>query len=259
MTVNSVTICKDDNVAEQPDPEELSLEELADRCGVTARTVRYYQSQRVLPRPRKHGHYARYNTEHVQRLEHIAELQERGLKLEAIRAVLAHEDSGAAGDWLGLDAALRNPWISDRSRTMSLSELHQLLGERPRRVVGELADTNMVSRQADGSFLVPSPALLDIALRLSDAGVSIDVADRAATLLRRRLAKAAQDLVALFEGETGRSFAGSGTPQEIATALDTVRPIALDAAGLILAQEMEQVLRHLAAGGPRRPARRRLT
>lgn len=217
--------------------------------------MRYYQSERVLPRPRKHGHYARYTGEHVERIRRIAEFQERGLKLEAIRAVLAHEDSGAVGDWLGLDAALRNPWVSDESRTMSLSDLHQLLGRRPRRLVGELADTSVVSRQADGSFLVPSPALLDIALRLFDAGVSIDVADRAATLLRRRLAKAAEDLVALFEGETGRSFAGSGTPDEIARALDTVRPIALDAAALILAQEMERALRHLAATGPR-PARR---
>ena len=241
-------------MTERPDPEELSLEELADRCGVTPRTVRYYQSQRVLARPRKHGHYARYNTEHVRRLQRIAELQERGLKLEAIRAVLAHEDSGATGDWLGLDAALRNPWIRDESRTMSLSELHELLGGRPRRLVGELADADLVARQADGSFLVPSSALLDIALRLFDAGVTIDVADRAATLLRRRLAKAARDLVALFEGETGRSFAGSGTPKEIASALDTVRPIALDAAGLILAQEMEKVLRHLTATGPQRPS-----
>jgi DNA-binding transcriptional MerR regulator len=242
-------------VAEEPDPEELSLEELADRCGVTPRTVRYYQSERVLPRPRKHGHYARYTSEHVERLRRIAEFQERGLKLEAIRAVLAHEDSGAAGDWLGLDAALRNPWVSDQSRTMSLSDLHQLLGGRPRRLVGELADMSVLSRQEDGSFLVPSPALLDIALRLFDAGVSIDVAGRAATLLRRRLAKAAEELVALFEGETGRSFAGSGTPDEIASALDRVRPIALDAAALILAQEMERALRHLATTGPR-PARR---
>ena len=244
-----------DAVTEEPEPEELSLEELADRCGVTPRTVRYYQSEKVLPRPRKHGHYARYDAEHVERLHRIAELQERGLKLEAVRAVLAHEASGAVGDWLGLDAALRNPWVSDQSRTMSLSDLHQLLGGRPRRLVGELADMSVLSRQEDGSFLVPSPALLDIALRLFDAGVSIDVAGRAATLLRRRLAKAAEELVALFEGETGRSFAGSGTPDEIASALDRVRPIALDAAALILAQEMERALRHLATTGPR-PARR---
>ena len=242
-------------MAEQPDPDELSLDELADRCGVTPRTVRYYQSERVLPRPRKHGHYARYTGEHVERLRRIAELQERGLKLEAIRAVLAHEDSGAVGDWLGLDAALRNPWVSDQSRTMSLPDLHHLLGTRPRRLVGELADMSVLSRQEDGSFLVPSPALLDIALRLFDAGVSIDIAERAANLLRRRLARAAEDLVALFEGETGRSFAGSGAPEEIAGALDAVRPIALDAAALILAQEMERALRHLATTRPRRGKR----
>jgi hypothetical protein len=88
---------------------------------------------------------------------------------------------------------------------------------------------------------------------LLDAGVSIDVAGPAAELLRRRLAKAADDLVKLFESETGRSFAGKGTPEEIATALDALRPIALDAARLILAQELERSLRQLATRVGRNP------
>jgi hypothetical protein len=65
-------------------------------------------------------------------------------------------------------------------------------------------------------------------------------------LLRRRLSRAADDLVELFESETGRSFAGAGRPEEVAAALDVLRPIALDAAQLILAQELERSLRVLA-------------
>ena len=65
----------------------------------------------------------------------------------------------------------------------------------------------------------------------------------------RRLARAADYLVKLFETETGRSFAGRGAPDEISAALDAVRPVALDAAGLILAQELERALRKLAATG----------
>jgi len=82
-----------------------------------------------------------------------------------------------------------------------------------------------------------------------DAGVRLDVSQQAAELLRRRLARAADDLVKLFETETGRSFAGRGAPEEISAALDAVRPVALDAAGLILAQELERALRKLAATG----------
>jgi hypothetical protein len=44
----------------------------------------------------------------------------------------------------------------------------------------------------------------------------------------------------------------AGTADEVANAIATLRPIALDAAGLILAQEIERGLRRLAAAGPRR-------
>ncbi len=35
--------------------DELSLDELAERSGVSSRTIRYYQSEGVLPAPRKDG------------------------------------------------------------------------------------------------------------------------------------------------------------------------------------------------------------
>jgi hypothetical protein len=132
---------------------------------------------------------------------------------------------------------------------MTLAEVHLRLGKRPRRLVGELVDAGLLEHHDDGSFIAPSEALLDLSLRLVDAGVSIDVSQQAAELLRRRLARAADDLVKLFETETGLSFAGRGGPDEISAALDAVRPVALDAAGLILAQELERALRKLAATG----------
>ncbi len=84
----------------------------------------------------------------------------------------------------------------------------------------------------------------------STQGADTDIGvQRRCTFSARRLAKGADDLVKLFEGETGKSFAGSGTPQELAEALDVLRPIAQDAAQLILAQELERSLRRLASKG----------
>ena len=239
------------------DEEEISLEDLADRSGISPRTIRFYQSSGVLPHPRKVGRDARYNAEHLERLRVIGGLQERGLKLEAVRSLLAKggTDPRSVGDWLGVDAALRNPWVDDAPRSATLGEVHDLLGVRPHRLVGELVDSGLLERRADATFSIPSPALLDLALRLLDAGVSVDVTNRAARVLRKRLAKAADDLVELFEAETGRSFAGRGTPAEISAALDALRPVALDAASLILAQEIERALRRLAASGPRKVKR----
>lgn len=239
------------------DDEELSLDELAERSGVSSRTIRYYQSEGVLPSPRRDGRDARYNQGHLERLELVAELQERGLKLEAIKSLLerAGKQKTSVTEWLGIDEALRASWTDDHAATMTLAQVHKRLGKRPRRLVGELVDAGLLDRQDDGSFVAPSEALLDLSLRLFDAGVSIDVSTRAAELLRRRIARAADDLVKLFEAETGRSFAGQGAPEEIATALEAVRPVALDASGLILAQELERAMRKLAATGTRKPRR----
>jgi DNA-binding transcriptional MerR regulator len=223
---------------------------------VSARTIRYYQSEGVLAAPRREGRDARYNAGHLERLELIAELQERGLKLEAIKSLLGRAGKrSSVTEWLGIDEALRASWTDDQPAMMTLAEVHERLGRRPRRLVGELVDAGLLARQEDGSFLAPSEAMLQLTFRLLDASVSIDVAVRAADLLRRRLAKAADDLVKLFEAETGRSFAGEGASEEVAAALDALRPVAIDAAGLILAQELERALRHLATRGTRRSRR----
>ena len=227
--------------------EELGLDELVERSGVSARTIRYYQSEGVLPRPRKDGRDARYSSEHVDRLAIIAELQERGLKLEAIKELIGRDrHHRSVSEWLGVDEVLRASWADDHVAAMTLVEVHTLLGKHPRRLVGEMVDAGLLARNDDGTFVAPSRALLDLALRMLDAGVSIDIGTEAANLLRRRLSRAADDLVRLFQEETGKSFAGKGRPAELASALDALRPIAQDAARLILAQELERALRNLA-------------
>jgi DNA-binding transcriptional MerR regulator len=245
-------------LVEDGEAPELSLEELVTRSGVSVRTIRFYQSSGVLPKPRRVGREVRYREEHLARLRVIAELQERGLKLGAIRELVGRTGGARdVGAWLGFDEALRDPWTGDRPQIMTLAEVHDRLGDRPLRLAGDLADAGLLERQDDGTFLVPSPALLDLGLRLLDTGVSVDVANRAAGILRDHLAGAADGLVELFAAETGRTFAGSGTPEDVAAALTAVRPIALDAAGLLLAHEMERALRRLAASVPSRGTRRR--
>lgn len=237
-------------------PEELSLDELAERSGVSSRTIRYYQSEGILPSPRKIGREARYAVSHLERLEQISELQSRGLKIEAIKQLLGrNRDHRSVTEWLGIDDVLRSRWADDDPAVMTRADVHALLGRHPQRVVGELVDSGLLDRRDNGTFVAPSRALLDLSLRMLDAGVSIDVGAKAAALLRRRLSKAADDLVELFASETGRSFAGRGRPDELAAAVDAVRPLALDGARLILAQEFERSLRALAAK-PQRTRRR---
>ncbi|MEP6691655.1 MAG: MerR family transcriptional regulator [Gemmatimonadaceae bacterium] len=81
------------------DPDSFDINELAAAAGVTARTVRYYVQQGLLPSAGSRGPGARYDRGHVDRLLLIKRLQAQHLPLAEIRKRLegltASELSGA--------------------------------------------------------------------------------------------------------------------------------------------------------------------
>ena len=81
------------------------VDELAERGGVSRRTVRYYIQRGLLPPPRGLGRGKHYTEAHLSTLVQIRELQEAAVPLETIAtrleasepaAVLAHEPPPAA-------------------------------------------------------------------------------------------------------------------------------------------------------------------
>src|SRR4051795_5362409 len=73
--------------------DPLDLTGLADRAGVSIRTVRYYLQQGLLPKPEARGPGAHYTAEHLDRLLLIKRLQREHLPLAEIRRVI--ETGGA--------------------------------------------------------------------------------------------------------------------------------------------------------------------
>src|SRR5690606_8102425 len=67
------------------DDTALDLTELALRADVSARTVRYYIQQGLLPAPDSRGPGAHYTIEHLERLRLIRRLQREHLPLAEIR------------------------------------------------------------------------------------------------------------------------------------------------------------------------------
>jgi sugar phosphate isomerase/epimerase len=75
-------------------------------------------------------------------------------------------------------------------------------------------------------------------------------------LLLALFALAVDDLIVLFAGRTATGFAGWASTDELATSLHTLRPIAREAAGIILAHEVERGLQGLLQAGPTAVRRR---
>jgi DNA-binding transcriptional MerR regulator len=75
----------------------MRIGEVADLSGVSTKTIRYWEDQRLLPPPdRTPADYRDYKQEIVERLAFIRHAQVGGLTLDQIRQVLEIGDSGDA-------------------------------------------------------------------------------------------------------------------------------------------------------------------
>jgi DNA-binding transcriptional MerR regulator len=68
------------------DETRYTIGELAEVAGATARTIRYYTAEGLLPPPDTRGRYALYSAEHLNRLLLIARLKDAYLPLGEIKA-----------------------------------------------------------------------------------------------------------------------------------------------------------------------------
>jgi DNA-binding transcriptional MerR regulator len=77
--------------------ERYGIEELAALGGVTRRTVRYYVQEGLIPAPLGVGRGRHYGAEHLDRLQAVKALQERGRSLDQIRQELGRDTGRAQG------------------------------------------------------------------------------------------------------------------------------------------------------------------
>lgn len=235
-------------------PVEYTIDELASVTGVPSRTIRYYQSKGTLPAPERRGRVAVYGDDHIERLEVIAELQQRGLRLDAIKEVF--EVVAAGGDslqsWLGVGDSLQAPWSDDRPVVWSHDELAEKVGPHRPTFIADAVRIGIIERRSNArppAYLVTSPRLFDIALRLDEAGIDLETAVGAERILRRRLHKASDELVSWFAEALGQGFGDSAEPDRIGTAFEALRTLGVESTQLIFAQEMERSLRDFVEKG----------
>lgn len=224
----------------------LSVDEVAARTGVTVRTIRYYQSEGLLPTPARHGREVRYGAEHVERLELITRLQERGLRLNAIADLVRQGESAA--DWLGLTESLTEPWTEDRPLLLAEPELADRVAGVAAVTVDDLVRTGVVERRADTTpvtYLVPSPGMLDIALQLAALGLDLGIAAGLRQLIQDRLRGLATELVGRFTEDVSLGLLADAGPADLTRTLEQLRPLARRSVDLLFAAEMERAQREL--------------
>ena len=153
---------------------EFTVDELAQRAGIPVRTIREYQTMDVLPPPQRRGRIGVYDASHLDRLQLIARLQERGYSLAGIRDLVASWHEGAdLAEVLGLPAG-ELVHLDERGTTATREQLARLVPDLVPERFDDLLATGVVQPSRDDRYCVPSPSLLRLAIDTLAAGYSAD-------------------------------------------------------------------------------------
>ncbi|MCE5289167.1 MAG: MerR family transcriptional regulator [Nocardiaceae bacterium] len=225
---------------------ELTIGELVERTGIPARTVRYYQSIGLLAKPQRVGKEAVYGKAHIDRLKLIATMQDRGMKLGAISAVLASDARArnSAADWLGLAKLRIEPGTGTQDQELDDAGLDELLGDRREEILDDLIQAGFISFRQGRWHIVDVPILRDT-IALYDAGISVTISARLRDSLRQHLSALADEAVGTVVAEAGAGYAGEATLEDLLRNLERFRAIAWESAGHVMTQELIRAISDL--------------
>lgn len=209
----------------EPDHKHFSLDDLAGRSGISARTIRFYTGRGLLPPPFRQGRSAAYNEDHLVRLELIRELQEHGFGLAAIENHLARMPLDAPVSSVALHGSLLAPWLANRPEQLTAIEL----AERAGRVLTDedvrtLENFGVIAPSAEGYDT--ATALLPLAMQLIEDGVNSATANAAREVFERHGRAMAEDLASIYNSELRPAASKRGaTYEEVSRIVDRFKPI----------------------------------
>ena len=199
--------------------DELTIEEVSHRTGMTVRNIRAHQTRGLLPPPRVKGRTGFYGREHVARLELIREMQGSGFNLKAIKQLLEMTPLGAGDEVLHLERLLMAPWEEESSEIIDATELAERFGGNVK-TTRRAEELGLIVSIGDGRYEIPSPGLLAAGEDVIAMGVPLDHALSVMDKVTRAMKSVAQEFVRLFLRDVWRPFVDAGMPQE---QLPTVR------------------------------------
>jgi DNA-binding transcriptional MerR regulator len=214
------------------DEEQLTIDELARRIGMTVRNIRAHQSRGLLPAPEVRGRTGYYGPDHVARLELIQELQADGFNLDLIRRLLDGA-GGSSREVLRFKHALARPFGSDEEpREVNLLELAEEWGTSDLTLLERALKVGLVRRRDDGIFELTSPRLVHHGRELAKLGIGLERQLEIIGRVREQADKIAEAYVEIFLDAVWRPFEQAGQPGErwpdVHDALERLHPLAAE-------------------------------
>lgn len=215
----------------------LTVEKLAERVGMSVRTVRFYASRGLIPPPRREGRNGYYGEDHIVRLELVRELQAHGFTLAAIEGYLEQVPQNASPAQIALHRTLLAPWMPELPETLTRAELATRAGR-------ELHDEDMEVLVAigvveptptDDVFRV-APAHIGVGISFLDVGLPVDIALETRRIIDEHGRSLARSLTANFRDNVWPRLKAEGHPPELITQMvERFKPLTIQA--LVVAYE----------------------
>lgn len=210
--------------------EEFTVDELASRAQMTVRNVRAYASRGLIDAPRLAGRTGYYNREHLQRLQLIRQLLERGFTLSAVEKAIHNTPHHAAGHTLDLMTILDQNEVGE-AEVMTREDLAALAGvERDDALIEAMVGLGLVEK-LDGSRLrLLEPAVVRAGVSAVKLGLAPETVITVFPILQSHLRTIADTFVREVVSELIQPFIDAGLPEDqwqgIIDLVDGLMPIA---------------------------------
>jgi len=222
---------------------EFTIDELAQRTGMTVRNIRAHQSRGLIDPPQVRGRTGYYGPSHESRIAMIQEFQAEGFNLEAIRRLIAAAPE-AGDEPLKFLKTLTAPYSSERPQPVSPQQLLEDWGPDSPPLLPRVIELGVVAEDPEHGYTYPSPELVKAARELVELGVPLERQLEVVEQMRKHAAGIARAYVELFIEQIWKPFQQEGEPDErwpeVSAALGRLRPLAGDAMLAVFASAMEQ-------------------
>lgn len=243
----------------QAEADDLTVDQLAARAGVTVRTVRFYSTRGLLPPPvigpRRVG---RYGPDHLSRLALIEELQRQGMTLAAIERYLQRLPDGISAYDLAIHRALVASWMPDTVDETTRGELQDRVGqELTDEDLGRLEAMGVLERTDDPAVLRVDSGLVQLGVRLLHVPISQEAIVAARAVMLEHARSAARELGRLFKDEVWTPYrdreAGPDDLKEMKSLSAHMQPIVVQALVTAFQRSMKEELRGAFSQAERSP------
>jgi DNA-binding transcriptional MerR regulator len=209
----------------------LTIDELAQRTGLTTRNIRAYQSRGLVPSPERRGRTGYYGPEHVERLELIKQLREDGFALDLIQRAM--EVAGGTHGGLSFIRALISQYDAPpetEPATYTLLELAEVWKTTDFELIARSEETGLMHMREDGQVEIIDRGIAEVGQMLLKLGMSASEMLDVLAELRGKMRSIAEQFRDIFVTYVWEDFETAGMPEdrweEVGRALEQLRPIA---------------------------------